>query len=159
MDDSGEVLLSNGAVLHYVFAPNEKANWLNDALALHGGIPLWQYDAVFANEGNYPTMEVEWTLDAAILMQHVGVPFFWLSTYNGRGAVTKWELTQRERFKKSGATFVDIERMASDVVNLTKGEVEHLRADPHFCMPGPPDEIGLLLLRIIWALHEASHKM
>lgn len=36
----------------------------------------------------------------------------------------------------------------------TKGVVEGETYNPHFCMPGPPNEIGILILRIAWSLHD-----
>lgn len=36
---------------------------------------------------------------------------------------------------------------------LRKGEVEG-EHNPHFCMPGPPNEIGVLLLKMAWALYD-----
>lgn len=82
--------------------------------------------------------------------------FFWLSTYEGRGQPKGWNVRQRDTdFPESGAKFVHVGGMARGLDRLTRGFVEETEdPDPHFCMPGPPDEIGLLLLKLMWALYD-----
>ncbi len=42
--------------------------------------------------------------------------------------------------------------MAHGLDGLTRKGAEGLEEDdPHFCLPGVPDEIGLLLLELAWA--------
>lgn len=84
--------------------------------------------------------------------------FFWLSTYEGRGHPKGWNSRQRETdFPESGAKFVHVGGMAQGLHRFTREFVQKTGyPDPHFCMPGPPDEIGLLLLKLMWALHVES---
>lgn len=157
-DDYGEFVFENGAALHYVFANTEASKSLSDALPHHGNVSWSWYDAVFANEGNPPTLSPESVLATLAELQEVSVPFFWLNTYEGGGDVSKWENSQRSRFQDCGAKHVKIDAMTLGMKTLTKGAVED-SPDPHFCLPGPPDEMALLLVKMMWALHfEAREK-
>lgn len=117
--------------------------------------PLSFYDAVFVNAGNGVTMKVTDAITTAIEVQHAGAAFFWLSTYTGMGSMSKWTEDQAKRFFASGANYVDIESMAKGMEAWTKGAVDGKR-DDHYCLPGPPDEIANLLLKIVWAVHEQN---
>lgn len=65
------------------------------------------------------------------------VPFFWLSSYEGRGNPQDWDERQRADFLESGAKFVRVGDMAHGLDRLTRGAVERVEdPDPHFCMPG-----------------------
>jgi len=83
------------------------------------------------------------------------VPFFWLSTYEGKGGPKDWVTPRGQSssaFLASGAKFVRVGDMAHGLDGLTLKGAEGLeRHDPHFCLPGVPDEIGLLLLELAWA--------
>eukprot|EP00903_Cladosiphon_okamuranus_P014839 g13740.t1 len=144
----------NGAVLHYHFAHREDDKSIDDALKIHG-TELWDYDAVFANPGNRPRMQEQKVLREAGALKEAGVPFFWLSAYDGHGDVLGWSSEGQEEFRDSGARFVPIHRMVESLTYLTRGVVEK-EGNHHFCLPGPPTEIGILLLRIAWALHDAN---
>ncbi|CAB1116984.1 unnamed protein product [Ectocarpus sp. CCAP 1310/34] len=152
-DDHAEYLFQNGAVVHYYFAGTDPKKSIKDALLPHGNVSLSHYDAVFANDGNWPKMAVDDVCEAAFELQALSVPFLWLSTYDGHGSVDLWNDAQKEKFSQSGARFVNVGHMLFGLSNFTKGAVED-RVDPHFCLPGPPDELGFLLLKIIWALYQ-----
>ncbi|CAN0502780.1 unnamed protein product, partial [Scytosiphon promiscuus] len=53
----------------------------------------------------------------------------------------------------SGAIYVDIYSMVKGMEAWTKGAVEG-ELDPHYCLPGLPDELAVLLLKIVWAVYE-----
>lgn len=65
------------------------------------------------------------------------VPFFWLSTYEGKGDPKDWTQQQQADFRESGARFVRVGDMAHGLGWLTRKFVEQPEdPDPHFCMPG-----------------------
>ncbi|CAN0217103.1 unnamed protein product [Ectocarpus sp. 6 AP-2014] len=151
-DDHAEYLFENGAIVHYYYAGGDPDKSIKDALLGHGNVSLSYYDAVAANHGNDPQMTVDNVCKAAFELQALSVPFFWLSTYSGQGSINTWNDMQKAQFTQSGARFVNVGHMVFGLSNLTKGVVEDL-VDPHFCLPGPPDELGFLFLKIIWALY------
>lgn len=155
--------MTNGATVHYYFSGVEANKTIADALRYHNNATWCDYDAVFANGGNTPKMPPESVLTAAFELQNASVPFFWLSEYDGYGDISRWEESNVLLFHESGARFVDIGTMARGLRSLTKGGIEEHSTsnsfqkkfgDPHFCLPGPPDEMGLLLLKLVWAVHQ-----
>ena len=173
-DDIGEFFIANGATVHYYFAHHDENKSVWDAVPFHHQVPYWShYDAVFANSGNHPYMSEESVLISAFELQQAAVPFFWLSQYDGAGDINEWEASKVSRFHESGARYVDVRSMTHGLRSLTRGAVEsgektkesnaeddrfveHAGGDPHFCLPGPPDEMALLLLKLMWAVHEYS---
>ena len=148
--------MANGAILHFYFAHTENNKSIERALRSHDNVPLSYYDAVFANAGNSPHLSEESILATAFELQNYSAPFFYLSKYGGtEGFVTEWEEHNRVLFRESGARYVDISAMAHGLTSLTRGAVEHKHGvDSHYCLPGPPDQMGLLLLKIMWAVHQ-----
>ena len=140
----------NGAVVHYHFAHREEGKQIEDALRVHG-TKFSDYDAIFANPGNTPRLETSEVLRTATYVKGEGVPLFWLATYTGYGDIRDWTYEERRTFKRSGARFVPVHDMVESMSYLTKGVVEG-ESNSHFCMPGPPNEIGILLLKVAWAL-------
>ena len=141
--------------MHFQFSHNQKTKGLDDARLKHRMEDLSSYDAVFINQGNKPTIDAEQAIEIALVVQAAETQVFWLSTYDASSRISKWSKDQRARFYKSGALHVDIECMARGMKTWTKGSVEDVN-DGHFCMPGPPDEMALLLLKIIWAMFEEN---
>ena len=117
--------------------------------------PLSSYDVVFMNAGNSPSLSIQMTIKSAIQVQAAGTPFFWLSTYDGVGRISEWSLDEKTRFFATRARYVDIQSMMLGLQAWTKGAVEGVD-DPHYCLPGPPNEIALLLVKIVWAVFEES---
>ena len=147
--------MANGAILHFYFAHMEKNKSIERALRSHDNVPWSYYDAVFANSGNPPRLSEESVLATAFELQNASVPFFFLSSYaKDDKAVSEWEEHNRVLFHASGARYVDIRIMTHGLTSLTRGAVEPPKRDGHFCLPGPPDQIGLLLLKIMWAVHQ-----
>ena len=72
-DDHGEFFFSNGAVAHFFFANDAANKTLPDALVPHGAPDFSHYDAVVANEGNEPPIEVDSVLEAAFELRDLGV--------------------------------------------------------------------------------------
>ena len=168
--------MTNGAIVHYYYAGTDRQKSIRDALPFHNSSPDWlHYDAVFANSGNQPSLSQESVLTSALELQQAAVPFFWLSEYDGVGHINGWEASQVSRFHESGAKFVDIRSMTHGLRSFTKGAVESGRqsqggsnvgddsflgkigGDPHFCLPGPPDEMAVLLLKLMWAVHQGNY--
>lgn len=161
-DDTAEFYMTNDAVIHYYFSGGDVNKSIGDALSYHNSASWSDYDAVFANSGNPPVMLGEAVLTSAFELRNASVPFFWLSAYDGVGDINGWEASDALRFHESGARYVDISTMARGLRSMTKGAIEeHSKSesfsnrfgDPHFCLPGPPDEMALLLLKLMWALH------
>ncbi|CAN0539569.1 unnamed protein product, partial [Ectocarpus sp. 12 AP-2014] len=151
-DDESVFEFDNGAAIHYHFAHKEENKRFEDALK-YRGTEYSSYDVVVGNLGNDPRMEVSEVLRVASLLKEEGVPLFWTSAYEGEGDVGAWLPEEQALFWDSGARFVPVHRMVESLKYLTKGVVEG-ENNPHFCMPGPPNEIGILLLETAWAVHE-----
>ena len=155
-DNMGEFRFDNGAAIHYRFAHREMSKRLEDGIRVHG-TRFEDYDVVVVNSGNRPRMEPEELLRVSNELKEQGVPLMWLSTYDGTGDIEKWSDEQRAEFKESGAKFVPIHRMVQSIQYLTKGAIEG-ESNHHFCMPGPPNEIGILLLQTAWAMRAESER-
>lgn len=150
-DDNNSVFeFDNGAIIHYHFAHKEEVKRIEDGLRVHG-TKFSDYDAVVANAGNEPRMATSETIRSAEELESLDIPLFWMTTYDGTGDISEWTSHDRHRFQKSGARFLPVHRMVESLTYLTKGAVEG-ELNPHFCMPGPPNEIGVLLLKIAWAI-------
>lgn len=154
-DDRGEYTFGNGAVVHFKFSGNQEGKGLADARREHGMEDLSSYDAVFVNPGNDPPITAEKAIEMVLELQAAGTQVFWLSTFFRGSGISKWSENQRARFYKAGALYVDIECMARGMNSWTRGGVEGVN-DSHFCMPGPSNEIALLLLQIVWAVVEET---
>lgn len=157
-DGTSEYYFANGAILHYQFAGGQENKHVSKAPPHFDVSSVSYYDAVFANFGNSPSMEPPQVLSSAAELKNASVPFFWLSTYEGLngegGDVDGWEEDDRARMDSLGAKYIRVGVMALGLDHLRKGSVEpDARGDPHFCLPGPPDEIALLVLKIAWALY------
>lgn len=141
---------ANGSTLHYFFAHTEEDKAVEDALEAHG-TDYGDYDAVFANAGNDPRLEPLMMISAASKFGAHGVPFFFQSVYQGEGDIRDLTPEQKRHFDETGAFFIPVSEMVKNLQRFTKGFVED-EWNPHYCLPGPPDEIGLLMLRLVWAL-------
>lgn len=155
--------MTNKAIMHYHYAGHGDNKNIRETLPYHRNVHWSYYDAVFANSGNPPAMSEESVVESAVELQRAGVPFFWLSNYDGVGDMSGWKESNRLAFHESGARYVNISAMTLGLDALTKGSVESRtispgNPDPHFCLAGPPDEMASLLLKIMWAVHHASPK-
>jgi len=147
MDSTAQFYFKNGAEMHYTFSGNYENKSIHDALSYHNST-VSDYDAIISNLGNSPSMSVFNTLEMVVDAKLAKVPMFWLSGYSGNGDILEWEEDERATFVESGAHFVPVGDMVLGLDAMTKGAVEGI-SDPHFCLPGPPDEIGLLLLKML----------
>lgn len=148
-DNRGVFEFANGASIHFYFAHKEIHKRIEDALDVHD-TAFGDYDVVFANPGNKPHMDPSVLLDSALELQQAKVPLVWFSAYEGEGDIREWDVDQQRKFADLDAKFLPVHDMVKDFGNLTKGFIESER-NPHFCMPGPPDEIGVLLLKLVWS--------
>lgn len=161
-DNKSAFYFANGAVVHFFFSHDEGNKSVEDAVRHHGTVSFAFYDVIIANPGNPPRLTPTRVLDAAIKAQAVGVPFFWLSYFHfeapmsAPGNIDGWTSSNRAAFKQSGAKFVPVGDMTQGLEHLTAGAVENHPNDPHFCLPGPPNEMGLFMLKMIWALPRNS---
>lgn len=119
------------------------------------GTSVSDYDVVVANSGNEPVMDIEHVIASAQHLHRVGVEFLWLTTYDGVGDVRDWELDDQEAFMSAKGNLVPVHDMMETMGNFTMGAAT-ASEDEHFCLPGPPDELGLLVLQLIWALHDGA---
>lgn len=149
-----EFKFRNNATLHYYFSHYQKDKSVSDAFK-QLNTTLTDYDVIVANNGNSPRMTKENTLRAAEAARAAGVKFLWLSTYDGKGDVWGWPKLQRQRFYHAGARHISVRDMVQGVMDFTKGAAEGIK-DGHFCLPGPPVSIAVLLLQIIWALRSGT---
>lgn len=143
-------------MVHYVFAHTQEDKHIESSLHYHTATSMSYYDVVVANAGNPPYMNQSSLLQSAVKMQNEGVQLLWLSEYDGAGDIGDWNTSEKTRLADSGTMFLPVHYMVRGVEQWTKGFVDGgvMDGDPHYCLPGPPDQIGLLLLRILWALHD-----
>lgn len=149
-DERAVFELSNDAVIHYWFAHLEGNKSVQHAFQEFGN-SLSDYDVVVANVGNEPPMPAQRVISDAQVLHQAGIPLIWLSTYDGGGAVQDWTDDERRAFDEAGAKYIPVHDMVETLGDFTRGVAEH-NDDEHFCLPGPPDELGLLVLQLIRAL-------
>lgn len=154
-DKYGEFFFENGATAHYTLSHRQGNKGLQDALREHKNGTLSSYDVVFMNVGNAPHVSSAAALATAIEVQNAGAQFVWLSTYQGLGGPGKWPESQRESFNESGAKYLDVGSMMRGMNSWTIGKVEGGR-DSHFCLPGPPNEIAVLMVKLLWAMYNGE---
>lgn len=142
--------------MHYTFSDQSRSKGLEEARKSHGSDDLASYDVVFANRGNPPGIEPKEAVEMALQVHEAGAQFFWLSGYDGVGDVRKWTKQASARFLDSGAKYVDVGSMMKGMYEWTIGAVKG-SPDDHFCMPGPSDEVAVLLAKLMWALHEEKN--
>jgi len=75
-DDRGEYVFSNGAEIHFHTAHIESNKTMEDSFLYHDTDSFSDYDAVVANSGNTPFMDVDVMIDSAVTMRNENVPFF-----------------------------------------------------------------------------------
>ena len=138
--------------MHYTFAHTQQNKGLDHARHGHEMDADSTYDAVFMNAGNDPPLDTERAIELAIEVQASGSQFFWLSTYDGVGSISEWTRDERVRFFESGALYIDVQCMMQGMKAYTAGAVEG-GGDGHYCLPGPPNEIAVLLLKILWTMY------
>lgn len=149
-DDRAIFEFENNGTLHYWFADQERNKSVEDALESFDK-PATHYDAIVANAGNEPVMDTEHVVSAAEFFHQAGVPFLWLTTYDGVGDIRSWDAEDRQAFEAANGKHIPVHEMMESMGIFTRGVVETMN-DDHFCLPGPPDELGLLILQVIWAL-------
>lgn len=146
--------LENNATIRYWFA-NQEGNKSVDHAFTEFGTSVSDYDIIVANAGNDPTMPSDRVVSAARHFHDAGVPFLWLTTFDGGGDVREWNTEDQKAFLDAGGKHIPVHDMMASMVPFTRGVAED-REDNHFCLPGPPDELGRLILQLIWALYEDS---
>lgn len=139
--------------MHFTFSDQSRTKSLKEARNSHGSGDLASYDVIVANEGNPPRLTSSEAVEMALQAQAARAQLFWLTTYAAGGDVGKWKEQDRERFVGSGAKHVDVGCMSQGMYGWTIGAVKN-SPDDHFCMPGPSDEIAVLLAQLMWAVHE-----
>lgn len=150
-DSQSEHVFKNKAKMHYYFAHQQLNKSVSDALELFGTAAS-DYDMVFVNCGNYPSMTAERVIETARLFNDVGVPFIWMTTYEGGPTdVSNWDEASRNAFFEANGKQMSINRMVSATQQYRMRAVEK-NGDPHFCLPGPPNEMARLLLKTAWAI-------
>ncbi|CAM9543448.1 unnamed protein product [Discosporangium mesarthrocarpum] len=146
-DDMVTIVFENHATLRYAFENREGNKSIEKYAALFGMKPS-DFDAVITNKGNAPPMTQDALVASARALNAAGVPLFWLTTFEEG---VNWEIEQSP-FKGIDVVPFDTKNMVSGQRDLKVGIVEKDRSgDPHFCLPGPPSEIGILVLRMVWA--------
>lgn len=144
----------NGARIDYYFAHRTENKTIAHALEPHG-TEFKDYTIVIANAGNPPSLRTPALLESAGEIAEAGVPFMWLSTYDGVGNVQLFSQEDRDLLHSLGVKFLPVHSMVEGLDYLTRGFIEG-ETNHHYCMPGPPNEIALLLLRMMWSLWSQS---
>lgn len=152
-DDTASFQFRNGASVHYRFSDQTVLHKNIDTEIAYMGLDSANVDVVISNAGNGENMPF-WSLrKAAKGMLGSGKLILWLSTfYNGRGIYTG---SQSKTLADLGVVQFDLSMMMrtslQPIRELSCHVVESRQDDTHYCMPGPPDELGILLARIVWA--------
>lgn len=137
--------------MHYYFAHQQLNKSVSDALELFGTAAS-DYEMVFVNSGNNPPMTTERVIETARLLNDLGVPFIWMTTFDGGNTdVFNWDEASRNAFFEANGRQMSINRMVETTQQYRMDAVEK-NNDPHFCLPGPPNEMARLLLKIAWAI-------
>lgn len=142
--------LDDNTVIHYFFAAENVNKSIDIAFSQFGTSPE-DYDFAVFNAGNIPVMPADEAVASAQRIHQAKGSFVWLATYDGEGDVRSWSPEQQQAFLATDAKFIAVNSMMKSVVDFTRGAAEGI-SDGHFCLPGPPDELGLLLRQVIWAL-------
>lgn len=109
------------------------------------------YDVVFANAGNPPTLSPTSMLASAWTIKQAGVRLIWTSSYGGgEDPKTYFTKEQQKTFNDLEVSYLPVHRMVEGLDRYTKGSVEG-DPDSHFCMPGPPNEIAIFMLQLVWS--------
>ncbi|CAM9862282.1 unnamed protein product [Discosporangium mesarthrocarpum] len=148
-DDVVSVVFENHASIKYIFADNERAKSIGKYAEVAFGMKPSDFDVVVANPGNMPYMTRESLVSTARALNGTGTALFWMSTYDG---TYLWEDQQESPLKGLDVVQFDTHNIVSSQTSYQVQNVEmgHVN-DPHFCLPGPPLELGVLLLDLIWA--------
>lgn len=158
-DDKGVFQFTNGASMHVYFTNLEKSKSIEDALKSHKS-EFSDYDMIFANVGSTPSMKPKVMLASAREIWMARVPFVWATTYGGAGdprvylnSDEMWSFDYRE------VKFFPMHDILKEMTRFTRDHVEGGAHGPHFCMPGPTNEIGLLWLQLVWASWSAKQNV
>lgn len=149
-DNISQFSYPKGARLDYFFADGQKYKRVESGLKPHH-TNFRDYDMVIANSGNMPPMRLPRLLESARQIAAAGIPFVWLTTYNGVGDIATFSQESRDTLDSYNVKFLPVHAMVKDLDRFTKGSIENSGVNVHYCMPGPPNEIGMLLLRIMWS--------
>lgn len=149
-DDQAVFELRNKAIVHFWFAGDDRNKSIEHAFQ-EFGTSVADYDVIIANAGNKPPMETEHVVSSAQHFYRANVSFLWLTTYDGEGDIRNWTDEDQQAFVAANGKHVPVHRMIKSVTNFTRGFVEGTN-DEHFCLPGPPNELGRVVLQLIWAL-------
>ena len=142
-------------MVHYVFAHHQNDKQIESGLLSHN-TSLSYYDVVVANSGNDPHINRSSLLQSAVKIQNEEVQLIWLTDYSGTGDISGWEASEKTQLAGTGTMFLPVHYMVRGLGQWTKGFVVDgvINGEKHYCLPGPPDHMGLLMLRVMWALYE-----
>ena len=146
-DGGGYFVFDNGAAVKYMVADRQYKDY--DDLITQVRV-IREGDIFFINSGNMPTIGVEEILKIAEEIHSSGAKLFFLSNYY-YNPFTFWTNENKKKLEEYNATYLNITCITNGIYDWRKGEVEGGEPDGHFCLPGPPNEIAFLILRLIWA--------
>ena len=150
-DDRAVYHLRDDVTVHFWFAHREGNKSIDHAFN-EFNTSVADYDFVVANAGNSPRMSTPNVVRAAQSFHDASVSFLWLTTFEGAGDIRHFASEEREIFTAAGAKYVPVHYMMESMTKYTRGVAEG-SGNNHFCLPGPPDELGVLILQLIWSLH------
>lgn len=148
-DGGGDFVFDNGAAVTYLFSDTESKSYnklISQVRVIREG------DIFVINNGNMPKMGQEEILETAKEIKHSGGKLFFLSSYYyNTSHLDFWTKENKKKLKEYDVTYLDVTCMTNGIHDWRKSEIEGGEKDTHFCLPGPPNEIAFLLLRLIWA--------
>lgn len=142
----------NGASWHYQYAQDDNVGVqksVDDRIGYFSVDPE-NIDVIVANHCNGRPLTYASLLTTAQRFAGSETLIIWLTAYDGVG---KFSEEKMETLRALGVVQVDLSVMMSDprLIELSCLAVQKIPRDSHYCLPGPPDEISILILRIIWA--------
>lgn len=147
-DGGGYFVFDNDSAVKFIVSHTE-SNKGYDKLISQVRV-IREGDIFFMNSGNMPYISVEEVLKIAKEINYYGAKLFFLSNYYYNPLVF-WTNDNKKKLEEYNVTYLNITCMTNGIYDWRKSEVEGGELDGHFCLPGPPNEMAFLILRLIWA--------
>lgn len=152
-DDISSVSFRNGARVFFRFSDISIRNKQIEREMRSMGLDPTDVDVIISNSGNGEKMTFESLRTTAQNFRGSGKLILWLSNYFH--VTSLFEGQQARTLADLGVVQFDMSKVMRHTLHPNEKSycqvVENRQLDTHYCMPGPPDELGILLARMVWA--------